>query len=98
MDQFCVGVVLLEVQDVADVGLAPTIDRLVGVADDEKVAVLGGEGGDEDVLDAVGVLVLVDQDVAEALLVAFEQGRHLVEELDRQSEEVVEIDRVRLPQ
>jgi hypothetical protein len=98
VDQLRVRVVLLEVENVADVGLAPAVDRLVGIADDEEVAVLGGEGGDKDVLDAVRVLVLVDQDVAEALLVSVEESRHLVEELDRQSEEVVKVDGVCLAQ
>ena len=63
MDHFGVGIVVLEVEDVADVGLPPAVDRLIGIADDEEIAVLAGQRGDEHVLDAVGVLVLVDQDV-----------------------------------
>ena len=42
------------------------------VADDADVAVLGGELEDELVLDLVGVLVLVDEDVAEAAPVVLE--------------------------
>ena len=43
---------------------------LVGVADDAHVAALGGEHEDELVLHPVGVLVLVDEHVAEPALVA----------------------------
>jgi hypothetical protein len=45
---------------------------LILVADDADVAVVGGEEEDELVLDAVRVLVLVDEDVAEAALVVLE--------------------------
>ena len=40
-DHLGVGIVLLELQDVADVGAAPGVDALVGVADHAEVAVLG---------------------------------------------------------
>ena len=84
VDPLGVGEILFEVEDVADVGLAPAVDRLIRIADDEQVAVLRREGGDQDVLDAVGVLILVDQDVRVALLIALQQGGRLVEEPDRQ--------------
>ena len=89
-----VGVILLEIEDVADVGLTPAIDRLIGVADDEEVAVPFGERGDEHVLHPVGVLVLVDHNVQEALLIAFQQVRRCLEEVDRLGEQIVEIERV----
>ena len=63
------GEVLLEAQDVADLGAAPAVDRLVVVADDAEVAVGGGEQAQPEVLRDVGVLVLVDEDVAEPALV-----------------------------
>ena len=62
--------VLLEAQDVADLGAAPAVDRLVVVADAADVAVAAGEQPQPQVLRDVGVLVLVDQDVAEPALVA----------------------------
>ncbi len=69
VDDAGVRVVALEVEDVAQVGGAPGVDGLVGVADDADVAVPAGELADEHVLDDVGVLELVDQDVQVALLV-----------------------------
>ena len=73
-DRAGVGVVLLELLDVADRGAAEGVDRLVGVTDDDELArldpVLGAppradELADQLVLGVVGVLVLVDHDVPE---------------------------------
>ncbi len=62
------GEIMLELGDVADVGAAEGVDRLVGVADHGDVAVLGRQDGQQPELGMVRVLVLVDHDVAEALL------------------------------
>src|SRR3546814_2486429 len=58
--------ILLEAQDVADLGATPAVDRLVVVADAAEVAVALRQEAQPEVLRDVGVLVLVDQDVAEA--------------------------------
>ena len=63
------GEVLLEAQDVVDLGAAPAVDRLVVVADAADVGRAAGQQPQPQVLGDVGVLVLVDQDVAEAALV-----------------------------
>ncbi len=87
----------LELQDVADVGAAPAVDRLVGVAHDADVAVRLAQQLDDLVLRVVGVLELVDQDVPEALLVG---GAHVVvglQQVGRHHEQVVEVQRVRPP-
>ena len=93
-----VGVVLLEIGDVADVRAPKPVDRLVGVADHTQVAMGGGELLDQDVLGAIGVLVLVDEHVSEALLVLGEDIGKGAEELDRDHQQVVEIHRRRLEQ
>ena len=54
-----------------------------------------GEGGDEHVLHAVGVLILVDHDVEEALLIALQQAGSCLEEVNRLGEQIVEVERVR---
>ena len=66
-DDLGVGPVALEVQNVRHFGAPPAIDRLVVVAHDAQVAMPGGQGLDDAILAAVGVLVLVDQEVIEAL-------------------------------
>ena len=60
------GKVLLEAQDVFDIGAAPGVDRLVVIADTAQIAVGLGEQPEKKILDNVRVLVLVDQDVTEA--------------------------------
>ena len=47
-----------------DVGPAEAVDRLVGVAHDDQVATVAGERLEQRDLARVGVLVLVDEDVA----------------------------------
>ena len=94
LDHRGVGEVVLEVEDVADVGAAEAVDRLVVVADHRDVAVLLGEQLQPAVLGAVGVLVLVDQHVAERAAVAL---AHLVEQLEQvhaAEQQVVEVHRV----
>ena len=90
-----VRIVLLEVEDVAHVGPAKRVDRLIGIADDEQVPMLPGEQFDEHVLGAVRVLVLIDEDVSEPLLIGLEDLRERLEDLDGQHEDIVEIDRRR---
>ena len=91
-------IVVLEVEDVADVGAPPLVDRLVAVADDAHVAMLGGEQPDDAVLRAVRVLVLVDEHVAPEAAVVGEDVRNLGEEADHQQQQVVEVDGARLAQ
>ena len=86
-------VVALEVEDVADVGGAPGVDRLVGVADDADVGVgRRRQQAGEHVLGDVGVLELVDQDVLVALAVALAHLRVVAQQLDRLHEDVVEVE------
>ena len=64
--------ILFEPEDVGDLGAAPRIDRLVVVADAAQVAARLGEQLQPFILDRVGVLIFVDEEVAEALAIAFE--------------------------
>ena len=62
--------IVLEAQDVADLGAAPAVDRLVVVADAAQILVLLRQEPQPQILRDVGVLVLVDQQIAEAPLVS----------------------------
>ena len=59
-----VGKLGREVEDAAHVGAAEAVDRLVGVAHHGEVAAVAGERAQQRDLAGVGVLVLVDEDVA----------------------------------
>ena len=90
-DDLGVGKVLLEVEDVGDVGAAKAVDGLVVVTDHCQVAVLRGQHPQQLVLRPVGVLVLVDHDVLELLAVLIEDVRVLLEEPHGHADEVVEV-------
>ncbi len=84
----------LELEDVADVCPAKRVDRLGIVSDDRQVAVPAREELEQPVLGAVGVLVLVHQDPAEALLVAAPDVLEQLEHVDGPQQQVVEVHRV----
>ena len=88
--------ILFKIQDVLDIGAAETVDRLVVVADDAEVAVAGRQQADQPVLGVVGVLVLVDQDIAEALLIVSQDIRIVGQQTDGLEEDVVKIHAVAL--
>ena len=90
-DRLAVFKVLLKVQNVGDVGAAPTVNGLVVVAHDHEVLVLGGQQVGNLVLNVVGVLILVDANVAEALLVLVEHLGAGAQQLERAHEQVVEV-------
>ena len=93
-----VGEGVLELHDVAVVGAAEAVHRLVRVADDRDVVVAAGEEQDDLVLGLVGVLVLVDEDVLEALPVVLEHVGVVAQQADGVDEQVVEVHRPRLVQ
>ncbi len=66
------GEIALEAQDVADLGAAPGVDRLIVVADAAEIAMPLRQQPQPQILRDIGVLVLVDQDVAEAMLIVRE--------------------------
>ena len=88
-----VGERLLEVDDVAEVGAAKFVHALIRVTHHAHVAVAVGEEEHHLVLGLVGVLVLVDEDVLEALAVVLENVGMLAEQLDGVGEQVVEVHR-----
>ena len=77
---------------------AEPVHRLVGVADDAHVLVAAGEQQDDLVLRLVGVLVLVDEDVLEALAVVLEDVGVVAQQADGVDEQVVEVHRPGLVQ
>ncbi len=71
-DDLGAGEVLLELEDIGDLGSAPGIDRLVVIADAAQVAARFGEELQPFVLGAVCVLVFVDKDVFEPVAIGVE--------------------------
>ena len=90
-DHLGAGKVLLEAQDVADLRAAPAVDRLVVVADAADVLVTLCEQAQPEILRHVGVLVLVDEDEAEAPMIVGQHFRLVLEDRQVVQQQVAEV-------
>ncbi len=77
--------------DVLDLGAAPAVDGLVVVADDGGGVVVVGEQPQPGVLNGVGVLKLVHQNVPEAALIVPAQLVVVAEQLQHTQQHLVEV-------
>ena len=98
LDHACTWEALLEAQDVLEVRTTEGIDALVVIADDTEIPVLLRERMHETELNIVRILVLVDHDVAEALLIVLKHLRLRLEQLHGLQQKIVEVERVVLMQ
>ena len=92
------GKILGEAQDVADVGAAPAVDGLILVADDAEIGLGAGQQAQQIVLHAVGVLIFVDVQIAEALLPGGARVVEAAQHFDGAQQQIVEIERAGLAQ
>jgi len=63
-DDAGIGKITLEVENVANVGATPTVNRLVRIAYDTQVGLIDGQPVSDCILRHIGVLVLIDEDEA----------------------------------
>src|SRR5450759_3212511 len=63
--------IALEAQNIIDLGAAPAIDRLVVVADTTDILPPLAEQPQPQILRRVGILILIDEHIAEAVLIKF---------------------------
>src|ERR1700682_2960630 len=78
----------------SDVGRTPAIDGLVFVTDDADVPMLIGEQSNDGVLGDIGVLKLVDEQVAILFLVFLQYAWPITKKPHRLSEQVVKVQQV----
>ena len=88
------GVVLLELEEIAPVGPAEAVDRLVGIADDAEIRAAGCQQPQQAILGLVHILVFVHRDPAIARLDGRQHVGMRFEEADGQQDQVVEVDGV----
>ena len=86
-----ITVLIFKVQNIFDGRSAEFIDTLVIIADHADVVVSGRQQAHQQELGVVGILILIHHDVAEAVAVFFQNVRELLEQLDRQHNDVVEV-------
>ena len=91
LEQLGLRVVFFEVEDVLDVGAAKGVDALGIVSHHTDILMHGAQLLDDEVLGEVGVLVLVHQDVAEAVLVFVEQIGEVPKQHIHLVQQVVEV-------
>ena len=80
-----------------DGGAPEAVDGLVVVAHHADVAVTTGQQGGQVVLEGVGVLILVDEDIVEFVLVVFPHVLVLIQQADGVEDQVVKVQRPRVP-
>ena len=91
-------ILLLKVENILD-GRAPEpVDALVIVAHHAEVLIAPGQQRGQQVLEVVGVLVLVDQHIAELPLIVGPDLLVLLQQLHGQQDDIVEVQGVGLPQ
>ena len=90
------GIVLLEIQDVLDVGTAESVDALCIVTHHAHIAVGSAEHLDDFILREIGVLVLIDQDIPEAMLVFVEDLGVALQQFVGLEKQIIEIHGTRL--
>ena len=71
-DDFRARKIALEAQNIIDLGAAPAIDRLIVVADAADIVAPLGEQPQPQILGRVGVLIFIDEHIAEAVLIEFQ--------------------------
>ena len=105
-DTHCRPVVLFQFDDfqtrefirqffqIGDVGTAPAVNGLIVIAHRSELLAYAGELLEQLVLAGVGVLVFIDQQVAQAVLPLLGNVRMRCEQSYRQADQVVEINRL----
>ena len=91
LDDHSVRIVLLKIENVADIRAAPAVDALVVIADNADIAAVLRKQLDQRILGEVGVLILVHVDVAELVAVALQNGRMIRKQLQRFHQQIVKI-------
>ena len=70
---------MLKTQNIFNIRPAEFVDRLVIIADNAEIAVFCRQKAHKAELNRVGILILIDHDIAELLLIIIEHFRELLE-------------------
>src|ERR1017187_343123 len=85
------GIIFLEIEDVLNISAPECVDTLCVVAYHADVTIGGGEFADNQVLDMVGILVLIHHYVAEFLLVFVQHIRIVLEKLVSLKQQIIKV-------
>ena len=96
-DGAAAGILLLKGEDVFDGGPPEAVDGLVIIAHHAEVFVPSRQGGGQQILQVIGVLILVNEYIAEFFLVILPYIIKLLEQAHSVEDDVIKIQRVGLP-
>ena len=82
---------LLKVQNIHDVRAAEFIDRLIIVSHHADIPVFFRQELYKTKLHGIGILILINQDIAESFLIAFQHIRSLLEKLHGKHQKIIKI-------
>ena len=85
------GIIFLKVHDVADIRATPAIDGLVRVTYDTEIVMLGCQNFGQLILGTVGILILVHQNVLEAVLILDADFLMFFEQEHRHHQQVIKV-------
>ena len=88
--------ILFKPQDIAHLGPAPAVDRLVIIADAADVFMPTGEKTQPEVLGHVGILVFVHKDIAEPALVLIQDVRMVLENRNHMQQQIAEVTSIQI--
>ena len=97
-DDLGIPVLLLKIQDVFNGRAAEFIDTLIVVAHHADIFIAAGQQGRQQVLQVVGILILIDQNVAELSLVVPAHVLEVLQNPDGQQDDIVKVQGIGLPQ
>ena len=86
------GEIIVKIEDITDLGAPPAVDRLVVVTDHTKVFLRPDQQLNQPVLDPVGILKLIHQQIFETLLPMPSDFRMFLKQAHRQQQQITEID------
>ena len=98
LDHLDLVVMLLQIEQIGNLGPAPAVDALVVVPHHAEIAVFLGEQVDQVELRRVRVLILIHHDIPILGAAGFQHFRMLFEQFKRQQQQVIEVHRVAGPQ
>ena len=90
--------VLFKPQDVANLSPAPAVNRLVVIPDAANILVPARQQPQPEVLRHIGILILVNKDVAEPSLVLVKNVFVFLENHHHVQQQIAKIDRIQFPQ
>jgi len=80
---------------ILDLRAAPAVDRLIVVSDHEQLIPVAGKQAHQGILQRIGVLELIDQNMSEALLVVGASGVIVAQKFEGAQQQLGEIDQPR---